>query len=46
MPKQVGTVKLDGAKVGDALRAAGFSQGVYMLRSVRGEKKFMARVAK
>ena len=44
--KQVGTVKLDGAKVGDALRAAGFSQGVYMLRSVRGEKKFMARVAK
>ena len=44
--KQVGTVKLDGAKVGDALRAAGFSQGVYMLRSVSGNKKFMARVAK
>ena len=43
--KQVGTVNLDGAHVGDALRAAGFSKGMYMLRSLRGEKKFMARVA-
>ncbi len=43
--KQAGTVNLDGAHVGDALRAAGFSKGMYMLRSLRGEKKFMARVA-
>lgn len=43
--KQVGTVNLDGAHVGDALRAAGFSKGMYLLRSLRGEKKFMARVA-
>ena len=41
----VGTVDLEGCKVQDALRSAGFSQGVYMLRSVRGNKKFMARVA-
>ena len=44
--KQVGSVKLDGAKVGDALRAAGYSQGVYMLRSVRGDKKFMVSVSR
>ena len=44
--KQVGSVKLDGASVGEALRAAGFTQGIYMLRAVDGNKKFMARVSK
>jgi len=42
----VGTVSLNGAKVSDVLRAAGYTQGVYMLRSVNGGKKFMAKVAK
>ena len=44
--KQVGSVKLDGVSVGEALRAAGFAQGLYMLRAVDGGKKFMAKVAK
>ena len=41
-----GTVNLNGASAGEALRAAGYTQGVYMLRSLRGDKKFMTRVTK
>ena len=43
---QVGTVSLKGAKASEALRIAGFRQGVYMLRSMVGNKKFMTRVTK
>lgn len=42
----VGKIRLDGATAGDALRAAGFNQGVYMLRSLTGNKKFMVNTAK
>ena len=42
----VGTVDLKGAKASEALRNAGFKQGVYMLRSVTGNKKFMVSTAK
>ena len=42
----VGTINLQGAKASEALRNAGFKQGVYMLRSVVGNKKFMVSTAK
>lgn len=42
----VGKIRLDGATAGEALRAAGFNQGVYMLRSLTGNKKFMVNTAK
>ena len=41
----VGEINLKGAKVGEALRAAGYAKGVYMLRAVEGGKKFMAKVS-
>ena len=41
----VGTINLKGAKVGEALRAAGYAKGVYMLRAFEGGKKFMATVS-
>ena len=41
----VGTISLNGAKAGEALRAAGYDRGVYMLRSVNGNKRFMTKVA-
>jgi hypothetical protein len=40
----VGQINLKGAKVGEALRAAGYAKGVYMLRAMEGSKKFMAKV--
>jgi hypothetical protein len=42
----VGKIRLDGATAGEALRAVGFNQGVYMLRSLTGNKKFMVNTAK
>ena len=42
----VGKIRLDGATAGESLRAAGFNQGVYMLRSLTGNKKFMVNTAK
>ena len=41
----VGEINLKGAKVGEALRAAGYAKGVYMLRAFEGGKKFMATVS-
>ena len=43
---KVGTVSLNGKKPGEALLAAGYKQGVYMLRSVTGNKKFMTKVSR
>ena len=42
----LGKVDLSNASVSDALKAAGFNKGVYMLKQVNGGKKFMARIAK
>ena len=42
--KMLGTVDLDHANVSDALKAAGYRNGAYMLRQVNGGKKFMAKV--
>ncbi|MCQ2053776.1 MAG: carbohydrate-binding protein [Fibrobacter sp.] len=44
--KLVGIVDLNGKKAASALSEAGFDKGIYMLRSVNGNKKFMASVAK
>ena len=44
--KMLGKVDLNGVKASDALKAAGFEKGVYMLRQVDGDKKFMAKVTK
>ena len=42
----VGKVSLKGVSASEALRAAGFRQGVYMLRSMVGNKKFMVSTAR
>jgi len=44
--KKVGTVDLSQAGAAQALKAAGFQQGVYMLKQTNGNKKFMAKVTK
>ena len=44
--KLMGTVDLTGKKAGAALLDAGFTQGVYMLKSVDGRKSFMTSVAR
>ena len=44
--KRIGTVDLLGTTVAESLKAAGFKQGVYMLKQKQGNKKFMATVAK
>ena len=43
---QVGVVSLNGSNASEALRMAGFKQGLYMLRSMDGSKKFMAKVVR
>jgi hypothetical protein len=42
----LGKVDLNGANVSEALKAAGYKKGVYMLQQVEGGKKFMAKVTK
>ncbi len=42
----VGTVELSGMNAAQALKAAGFSKGVYMLKQVDGSKKMMVNSAK
>jgi hypothetical protein len=44
--KRIGTVDLLGTTAAESLKAAGFKQGVYMLKQKQGNKKFMATVAK
>ena len=44
--KLLGTVDLTGKKSGAALSDAGFTKGVYMLKSVDGRKTFMTSVAR
>ena len=44
--KKLGTVDLSAGSAAEVLKAAGFVQGVYMLRSVVGNKKFMVSTAK
>ena len=44
--KRLGTVDLVAGTAAESLKAAGFKQGVYMLRSVNGNKKFMVSTAK
>jgi hypothetical protein len=44
--KMLGTVDLAGKKAGEALQSAGFTKGVYMLKSVDGHKTFMTSVAR
>ena len=44
--KRLGSVELDAGTAAETLKAAGFKQGVYMLRSVVGNKKFMVSTAK
>jgi len=44
--KLLGTVDLTGKKAGEALQSAGFTKGVYMLKSVDGHKTFMTSVAR
>ena len=44
--KQVGTVNLRGKTPATALAEAGFTQGVYMLKSFDGRKKFMVSSAR
>ena len=44
--KLMGTVDLTGKKAGAALSAAGFTKGVYMLKSIDGRKSFMTSVAR
>jgi hypothetical protein len=44
--KLLGTVDLTGKKAGAALLDAGFTKGVYMLKSVDGRKTFMTSVAR
>ena len=42
----LGTVDLTGMSAEQALKAAGFRQGAYMLKQAQGNKKFMAKVMK
>ena len=42
----IGTVNLDHANAAEALNAAGFGKGVYMLKQVQGSKTFMVNTAK
>ena len=44
--KQVGTVNLRGKTPATALAEAGFTQGIYMLKSFDGRKKFMVSSAR
>ena len=44
--KLMGTVDLAGKKAGEALQSAGFTKGVYMLKSIDGHKTFMTSVAR
>jgi len=44
--KMLGTVDLAGKKAGETLQSAGFTKGVYMLKSVDGHKTFMTSVAR
>ena len=44
--KLLGTVDLKNMSAADALKAANFSKGVYMLRQVNGSKKMMVNSAK
>jgi len=44
--KMLGTVDLAGKKAPEALQSAGFTKGVYMLKSVDGHKTFMTSVAR
>ena len=44
--KLMGTVDLTGKKASAALSDAGFTKGVYMLKSVDGRKTFMTSVAR
>ena len=44
--KLMGKIDLTRMNVGDALKAAGFKQGVYMLRQEQGAQKFMVTVTK
>jgi hypothetical protein len=44
--KLMGTVDLTGKKANAALLDAGFTKGVYMLKSVDGYKTFMTSVAR
>ena len=42
--KNLGYVKLDGMKAEQALKAAGYNKGIYMLKGARSGKKIMAAV--
>ena len=42
----LGKVDLASTSASEALKAAGFNKGIYMLKQVNGGKKFMARIAK
>jgi hypothetical protein len=42
----LGTVKLDRLKATQALRAAGFNKGIYMLKQVQGNKKFVVNATR
>jgi hypothetical protein len=44
--KLLGTVDMKGKKAGAALMDAGFTKGVYMLKSIDGRKSFMTSVAR
>ena len=44
--KRIGTVDLLGSTAAETLKAAGFKQGVYMLKQKQGNKKFMVSVSK
>ena len=42
----LGTVKLDRMNATQALRAAGFNKGIYMLKQVQGNKKFVVNATR
>ncbi|MCQ2062056.1 MAG: carbohydrate-binding protein [Fibrobacter sp.] len=42
----VGSVNLSSMSASEAIKAAGFSKGIYMLKQVNGAKKFMVNAAK
>ena len=44
--KMLGTVELSGTDASSALKAAGYTRGVYMLKQVQGAKRFMVNTAK
>ena len=44
--KLLGTVDLTGTDASSALKAAGYTRGVYMLKQVRGGKKLMVNTAR